>query len=125
MLHVMDGASPVEPAPGSPEPRRPRTGGNWVGYLIFAFVLLCLPVLIFSNVQYADQRQWTDVVADVADWTVFILFFVTVPTGGAMWLCRVLKDRQSSKPVGRHRLSGQLGRRRATLVPHRERTGAH
>jgi predicted permease len=100
MLHVM-GAHAGRTGPRLTRATAAKNCRKWVGYLIFAFVPLCLPVLIFFNVQYASQRQWTDVADDVAGWTVFILFIVIVPAGGAKWLRRVLKDRQSSKPVGR------------------------
>jgi protein-S-isoprenylcysteine O-methyltransferase Ste14 len=87
----MNGAGPPEPPADSPGARRRRTAGIWVGYLIFALVLLFLIVL---TVQYAYQHQWADFTWAI----VFTLLFLIIPTGGARWLRRALRDRQSPEP---------------------------
>jgi len=93
MLRVMNDAGPFEPPPDSPEAQRRKTAGKWVGYLIFA---LCLLLLIAFAARYAYQHQW----ADFAGVTVFTLLFLIVPTGGARWLRRALRDRKSPKAPG-------------------------
>jgi len=103
MLHVMSGAGPLEPPPGSPEGRRRKAAGTWAGSLIF---VLCLLFFLVFDAQAAYQHQW----ANVTGITVFAVLFLIVPTGGARWLRRVLKDRKSPKaPDGVSRLSDQLG----------------
>ena len=72
--HVMSGAGPLDPPPDSPEARRWKTAGTWVGYLIFALVLLFLIVL---TAQYAYQHQWADFTGAI----VFTLLFLIIPTG--------------------------------------------
>jgi protein-S-isoprenylcysteine O-methyltransferase Ste14 len=89
MLRIMG----EEPAPDSPERRRQKTAGTWVGYVIFTLVLL---YLICYDLQVIYQHQW----ADVTGCTVFFLFillFVIVPTGGAKRLRRVLRCRKSPR----------------------------
>jgi hypothetical protein len=93
MLHVMGGAAPREPAPDSSGARQRKAAGAWVGYLIFGLFLLFLIVL---DAEYAYQRQW----ADIAGATVFILIYLIVPTRGAKWLRRVLRDMKSPKSTG-------------------------
>jgi hypothetical protein len=61
--------------------------------LIFALILL---FLIVFDAQAVYQHQW----ANFTGITVFTLIFLIVPTGGARWLRRVLRDRKSSKPPG-------------------------
>jgi protein-S-isoprenylcysteine O-methyltransferase Ste14 len=90
MLHVMSGAGPPVPGPDAPEARRRKAAGAWAGSLIFA---LCLLFLIVFDAQAVYQHQW----ASVTGITVFILLFLFVPTGGARWLRRTLRDR---KPPG-------------------------
>lgn len=87
----MSGAGPPAPPPDSPEARRLKAAGTWVGYLIFALVLLFLIVL---TAEYAYQHQWVDFTGA----TVFTLLFLIIPTGGVKWLRRALRDRKSPKP---------------------------
>jgi hypothetical protein len=60
--------------------------------LLLALFLL---LLIFEDARAVYSHEW----ASVTVITVFILLLVTIPTGGAKWLRRVLKDRQSSRPL--------------------------
>jgi hypothetical protein len=91
MLQRMSGDGPLEPAPGSPEARRRAGAGTWVGYLMFALFLL---FLIIFDAHAVYQREW----ANVAGITVFTLIYLIVPTGGARWLRRALRDRKSPEP---------------------------
>jgi hypothetical protein len=86
----MSAAGPLEPPPDSPEAWRQRTAGTWVGYLIFALVLL---FLIVVAAVYAYQHQWADFTSAI----VVTLLFLIVPSGGARWLRRVRRDRKSPK----------------------------
>jgi len=58
--------------------------------LIFALALL---LLIFFDAQAVYQRQW----ANVTGITIFTMLFLIVPTGGAKWLRRALRDRKSPR----------------------------
>jgi hypothetical protein len=93
MLHVMSGAGPPVPGPDAPEARRRKAAGTWAGSLIFA---MCLLFLIVFDAQAVYQRQW----ANVTGITVFIVLFSIVPTGGAKWLRRTLRDRKSPRQSG-------------------------
>ena len=70
--------------------RRRKAAGTWVASLIFALALL---LLIFFDAQAVYQHQW----ANVTGITVFTLLFLIVPTGGAKWLRRALRDRKSPR----------------------------
>jgi hypothetical protein len=87
----MSAAGPLEPPPDSPEARRRKAAGTWVGYLIFALVLL---FLIVVAAEYAYQHQWSEFTSAI----VFTLLFLIVPSGGARWLRRALRDHKSPKP---------------------------
>lgn len=69
------------PGSGSdaPEATQHKTAGAWVGYLIFALILLFLIVI---DAQAGYEREW----ASFTGITVFTLAFVIVPTGGLRWL---------------------------------------
>jgi hypothetical protein len=69
---------------GPDEPRR-KSSGAWAGYLIFALFLL---FLIVFDAQVAYQGEW----ANFAGITVFMLLFLTIPTGAAKRVRRVLRD---------------------------------
>jgi len=84
----MSGAGSPEPPPGTQGPRRREAGGTWVSYAFFVLVLLFFIALAG---QYAYQHEW----ADFTGATVFTLIFMTVPTGGARWVWRRLRDRKS------------------------------
>lgn len=58
--------------------------------MIFALALL---FLILFGAQAVYQRQWVNVTGI----TVFTVLFLIVPTGGAKWLRRVLRDRNSPR----------------------------
>jgi hypothetical protein len=87
----MSAAGPLEPPPDSPEGRRRKAAGTWVGSLIFSLFLLFL--LVF-DAQAVYQHQW----ANVSGITVFILLFLIIPTGGAKWVRRMLRDRKPPGP---------------------------
>jgi membrane protein DedA with SNARE-associated domain len=89
----MSGAGPLEPPSDSSGTRRRNAAGTWVGSLIFALFLLFL--IVFDG-QAVYQHQWDNFTGI----TVFILIFLIVPTGGARWLRRALRDRKSPKPPG-------------------------
>ena len=89
-LRAMGDARPPEPAPGTRKMRRRKAAGTWVGSLIFALALL---LLIFFDAQAVYQHQWVNVIGI----TVFTLLFLIVPTGGAKWLRRALRDRKSPR----------------------------
>ena len=93
MLHVMNGAGAPGPASDPPKARGRKATGTWAGFVIFALVLL---YMIIFDARIASQHRWVNFTGI----TVFILVFVIVATGGAKRLRRVLKDRQSSKPLG-------------------------
>lgn len=59
----------------------------WAGSLIFALFLL---FLILFDAQAAYQHQW----ANVTGISVFTLIYLIIPTGGARWLRRPLRDRK-------------------------------
>jgi protein-S-isoprenylcysteine O-methyltransferase Ste14 len=88
--HLEEPGAGAKGTSSAPEERRSGTG-TWVGYVIFALVLLFL--LIF-DVQAAVQRQWVNFTGI----TLFTLAFAVIPTGGAKWLRRSVRDR---KPSGR------------------------
>jgi len=67
--------------------------GAWVGYLIFALILLYLIVL---DAEFAYGREWQR----FSGTTVFTLAFLLVPTGGVRWLRRSWRAR---KPPARLR----------------------
>jgi hypothetical protein len=87
----MSDAGPLEPPPGTQGPRRRKAGGTWVGYAVFVLVLLFFITLAG---EYAYQHEWPD----FAGTTVFTLIFLTVPTGGARWAWRRLRDRKPPQP---------------------------
>jgi len=78
--------------PDAPEAPRHRTAGAWVGYLIFALILLFQIVI---DAQAAFDREW----ANVAGITVFTLAFLVVPTGALRWLLR--RAAQARQPPSR------------------------
>jgi protein-S-isoprenylcysteine O-methyltransferase Ste14 len=84
--------------PGSePEAReapRQKPAGAWIGYLIFALILLFQIVI---DAQAAYEREW----ANFTGITLFTLAFLVVPTGGLRWLLR--RAAQARKPPA-HRL---------------------
>jgi protein-S-isoprenylcysteine O-methyltransferase Ste14 len=88
MSHV----GPPESEADAPEAPQPKTAAAWVGYLIFALILL---LLIVIDAQAAYEREW----ANVTGITVFTLAFVIVPTGGLRWLRRAVQARKP--PAGR------------------------
>jgi protein-S-isoprenylcysteine O-methyltransferase Ste14 len=77
----------------APEAARQKVTGAWVGYLIFALILLYLIVL---DAQFAYGREWRSFTGT----TAFTLAFLLVPTGGARWLRRSWRAR---KPPARLR----------------------
>jgi len=65
----------------APEAPQHRPAGAWVGYLIFALILLFQIVI---DAQAAIHREW----ANFTGITIFTLAFLVVPTGGLRWLLR-------------------------------------
>ena len=78
----------------APEAAQQKVAGVWVGYLIFALILLCLIIL---DAQFAYGREWQSFTGT----TVFTLAFLVVPTGEATSLRR---SRQARKPPARSRI---------------------
>jgi hypothetical protein len=76
----------AESASTGPDGRPPKSSAAWVGNLIFVFFIL---FLIIYDAQAAYRHDW----AYVAGITVFTLLFLTVPTGAAKRVLRVLRDR--------------------------------
>lgn len=70
-----------------PEPQPPGVAGAWVGYLIFALLLM---ILLFFDAQAAYEGEW----ANFAGVTVFILALAIGPTGGLKWLRRFAQSRK-------------------------------
>ena len=83
----MNGVGRPLPAQDSPEARAHRATGVWVGYLIFALMLL---LLIALDAQAAYQDQW----ARFTSYVVFTLVFLVVPTGGVKWIRRRVSARK-------------------------------
>jgi hypothetical protein len=73
----------------APEATQQKITGAWVGYLIFALILLYLIVL---DAQFAYGREWRSFTGT----TVFTLAFLIVPTGGVRWLRRSWQARKSA-----------------------------
>ena len=84
--HVMRDTGVAESASTGPDTRRRKSSGAWAGYLIFALFALFLVVF---DAQAAYQGEW----ANVAGISVFTLLFLTIPTGAAKRVRRVLRDR--------------------------------
>jgi hypothetical protein len=76
----------AESASTGPDARRRKSSGAWAGYLVFALFIL---FLIIYDAQAAYQHDW----AYVAGITAFTLLFLTIPTGAAKRVHRVLHDR--------------------------------
>ena len=76
----------TDSAPAGPDAGRQKSSGAWAGYLIFALFLLFLIILA---AQAAYQGEWPN----FAGITVFTLLFLTIPTGAAKRVRRVLRDR--------------------------------
>ena len=95
MLRVMNGAGRPPAAEDSPDARVRRATGSWVGYLIFALMLL---LLIDFDAQAAYQHQW----ARFASYVVFTLIFLVVPTGGVKWIRRRVSARKQASAVAVH-----------------------
>jgi hypothetical protein len=76
----------TESSPAGPDEGRHKSSGAWAGYLIFGLFLI---FLIIFDAQAAYQRDW----ANFAGVTVFTLLFLTIPTGAAERVRRVLRDR--------------------------------
>jgi hypothetical protein len=89
----MSGAGRPPSESDAPEAAQQKVAGVWVGYLIFALILLCLIIL---DAQFAYGREWQSFTGT----TVFTLAFLIVPTGGVRWLRR---SRQGRKPPARWR----------------------
>jgi len=92
-LGVMSGAGRPPSESDALEAAQQNVAGAWVGYLIFALILLCL---IIVDAQFAYGREWQSFTGT----TVFTLAFLIVPTGGVRWLRR---SRQGRKPPARWR----------------------
>jgi hypothetical protein len=75
-----------------------KPSGAWVGYLIFALILL---LMIVIDVQAAFDRDWPR----VAGITVFTLALMIVPTGGLNRLRRSVRARKRHiRPGSRDRV---------------------
>ena len=86
-LRVMSGTGLPGPGSDTNEASEHKPSGVWVGYLIFALILLFLIVI---DAQAAYDRAW----ANVAGITVFILALMIVPTGGLKRLRRSVRGRK-------------------------------
>jgi hypothetical protein len=83
------GSRPPDPDSDPPEEPQHRVTGAWVGYLIFALILL---FLIVVAAQAAYEREW----ANFAGMAVFTVVLFVVPTGGLKWLRRFAQTRKPS-----------------------------
>jgi len=83
----MTGTGLPESHSDAPETPQHKPVGAWVGYLIFALMLLFLVVIA---AQAAYEREW----ASCAGITVFTLAFLVVPTGGLKRLRRFVQARK-------------------------------
>jgi uncharacterized integral membrane protein len=89
----MSGPRLPDPESDAPEEPQHRVTGAWVGYLIFALILLFLLVLA---AQAAYEHEW----AYFAWVCVSTLTFFIVPTGGLKWLRRIAQSRKASTRSG-------------------------
>jgi len=89
----MSGTEPPGSGLDAPGARRHKVAGAWVGYLIFALMLMFLIVI---DAQAAYDREW----ANFAGITVFTLALLIVPTGGLKWLRRWAQARKPPTWLG-------------------------
>jgi hypothetical protein len=92
-LRLMSSAGLPGPESDAREAPQQKPSGVWVGYLIFALILLSLIVI---DAQAAYDREW----ANVAGITLFTLAFMIVPTGGLKRLRRSVRARQPTARQG-------------------------
>jgi len=88
----MSGTGPPRSEPGAREAPQHLSAGAWVGYLIFALILLFEIVI---DAQAAFDGEWANFIGI----TVFTLAFLVVPTGGLRWLLR--RAAQARRPTRR------------------------
>ena len=86
-LRVMSGTGLPGPGSDTNEASEHKPSGVWVGYLIFALILLFMIVI---DAQAAYDHAW----AGVAGISLFTLAFVIVPTGGLNRLRRSVRARK-------------------------------
>jgi len=84
--HVMRDTGMAESASTGPDAQRRKSSGAWAGYLVFALFML---FLLVYDAQAAYQHEW----ANFAGITLFTLLLLTIPTGAAKRVRRVLRDR--------------------------------
>jgi hypothetical protein len=78
---------PLEPRTEAPEGEGGRPAGSWAGYLIFGLFVLFLALF---DARAVSEHAWPDVTGA----SVFLVGVLIVPTGGARWLRRALRDRK-------------------------------
>jgi hypothetical protein len=92
-LRVMSGTGLPGPGSDTREASEHKPSSVWVGYLIFALILLFLIVI---DAQAVYDREW----ANVAGITLFTLAFMIVPTGGLKRLRRSVRARKPPVSLG-------------------------